>query len=109
MKENNVIGNIMRKLRKEHDLTLRELGVKTGLTTQYICDLESGRIQSPSLKKLSIFAEAFNLSVIDILLMAGYTPSIDKTDLENAILTSPDLSPAGREALLSTYRAVRNK
>ncbi len=109
MKENNVIGNTIKKLRKENSLTLRELGVKTGLTAQYISDLEGGRIQSPSLKKLSIFAEAFNLSVIDILLMAGYTPSIDKTDLETAILTSPDLPPDGREALLSTYRAVKNK
>lgn len=42
------VRHMIKQRRHKLELSLREVGEKTGLSTSYICDLEKGRV-SPSL------------------------------------------------------------
>lgn len=56
-------GDKLRALRKRHNLTMRELADKLGLSTHgYIGDLESGRRQ-PSLELALQVADLFGVTV----------------------------------------------
>lgn len=56
-------GEKLRTLRKQHNLTMRELADKLGLSTHgYIGDLESGRRQ-PSLELAVKIADFFGVTV----------------------------------------------
>lgn len=56
-------GEKLRTLRKQHNLTMRELADKLGLSTHgYIGDLESGRRQ-PSLEFAVQIADLFGVTV----------------------------------------------
>ena len=56
-------GEKLRTLRKQHNLTMRELADKIGLSTHgYIGDLESGRRQ-PSLELAVQIADLFGVTV----------------------------------------------
>lgn len=55
------IGNKIRKLRKEKNLTLEELSKKTGLSLSYISLIERG-LKNPSLKALEKIAECFGIN-----------------------------------------------
>lgn len=56
-------GEKLRTLRKQHNLTMRELADKLGLSTHgYIGDLESGRRQ-PSLELAVKIADLFGVTV----------------------------------------------
>ncbi len=59
-------GRLLRELREEYGLTLRELSVKTGLSTSLISQLERG-VTSPSLQSVRRLAEALQVSIFQLL------------------------------------------
>ena len=59
MKDN--IGEIIKKLRLEHQLTLKEVAIRTGLSISFLSQVERGK-SSITLQSLSRIAEAFNVS-----------------------------------------------
>lgn len=60
------IADKLRALRKENNLTLKELSQKTGISISFISDIENGR-RSPSIEKLKILAKALNVSADEFL------------------------------------------
>jgi transcriptional regulator with XRE-family HTH domain len=56
------IGTEVRKLRKEHDLTVAELGVAAGISGGMLSKIENGTI-SPSLGTLKALAKALNVPI----------------------------------------------
>jgi transcriptional regulator with XRE-family HTH domain len=56
------IGAEVRKLRKEHELTVSELGVAAGISAGMLSKIENGTI-SPSLATLDAVAKALNVSI----------------------------------------------
>lgn len=56
------ISNKLRSLRKECNLTLKELSAKSGISVSFISDIENGR-RNPSIDTLTVLAKALNVSV----------------------------------------------
>ncbi|MBE6047773.1 MAG: helix-turn-helix transcriptional regulator [Clostridium sp.] len=60
------IGDKLKKLRKENNLTLKELHNKTGISISFISDIENKR-RNPSIDNLKVLAKALNTSVSELL------------------------------------------
>lgn len=55
------IGNKIRELRLEYDLTLKELAARAGISLSYLSDIEKGR-SNPSVDTLQNIADALGKS-----------------------------------------------
>jgi transcriptional regulator with XRE-family HTH domain len=62
----NTIGQSLRRLRQSSRITQDELAERSGLSKNYICQVESGR-KSPSLNAISKLAACMGADVNDIL------------------------------------------
>ena len=60
------LGTILRKYRKQRNITLQELADKTGLSTAYISLLERN-ITSPTLKNLNAICQALNTTMARLI------------------------------------------
>lgn len=60
------LGTILRKYRKQHNITLQELADKTGLSTAYISLLERN-INSPTLKNLNAICQALHTTMASLI------------------------------------------
>lgn len=58
-------GEKLRQLREEHDLSLRELASKIGVSAAFLSDVELGR-RFPSEAKLALLAEQLKVSVDEL-------------------------------------------
>lgn len=56
------IGNNLKALREKTQLSLRDLGEKTGLSASFLSQIEAGQV-SPSLASLENIANALNVSI----------------------------------------------
>ncbi len=61
-----VLGQKVKKLRKERDLLQVDLAVRTGVSTGYIGSIEQG-LRYPSLKVLQKIAKILKISLADLL------------------------------------------
>jgi len=67
----------LKEVRMSHDLTLKALAERTGLSVSYLSDIERGRT-TPSLSTLEALATSLEMTVIDFLTgvdFAGETTS----------------------------------
>lgn len=58
--------NNIRKYRKEKNISIQKLASKTGLSTGYICNLESGRRSNPSKKIMEIISDNLEQQVTEV-------------------------------------------
>lgn len=82
------LGKYLKQLRNGSGLTLRELFVKTGLSTPYLSQLETERIKKPSADVLLKLSLVYNVTV-DSLLSAA---KLDKSDY---LTPHPDIQAKG--------------
>lgn len=85
------LGQRLRGIRREHDLTLKDLGSRADLSVPYLSNVERGTV-NPSIETLQKIAAAYNMAVRDLL--------TDVEGLGNAV--KPDY-PAGFQELLQEY------
>lgn len=80
-----IIGERIRRLRREANLSQEELGQSSGMSTSYISRLETGEV-NPTIDALSRIVRVFGLSIDGLLEMEGKN-SIppDNQDLEPEI------------------------
>ncbi|MBD0379727.1 helix-turn-helix domain-containing protein [Paenibacillus sedimenti] len=75
MKDMVQFGNRIRRLRQQHNFSLRELGERSGVSYSFINSIENNRF-SPSRETVIALADA--LSAVDkdeLLLLAGFAPT----------------------------------
>ena len=60
------ISKKLKLMRKENNLTLKELSTKSGISISFISDIENGR-RNPSIEKLKILARALNIPAGEFL------------------------------------------
>lgn len=60
------LAHRLRELRKQNKSTLKELSNATDLSISYLSDIERGRT-TPSLETIKTIANAFEISVVDLL------------------------------------------
>ena len=56
-----IVGKRLRQLRTNQNLSLRELGKRTGLSHSFICDIEKGRCM-PSIETLDTLARSLGVT-----------------------------------------------
>ena len=60
------LGQRLRGIRREHDLTLKDLGSRADLSVPYLSNVERGTV-NPSIETLQKIAAAYNMAVRDLL------------------------------------------
>lgn len=58
-----MLGDNIRKLRKEKKISINKLSKITGIALGYLSDLENNKATNPSIDKLTLIAEALDISV----------------------------------------------
>lgn len=76
-----MIGEKLKKLRKERGWTQKELEERTGVAQRNISSYESGKLQ-PSSRTLRKFAEAFEVAVEELAGESRNEPALAITDPE---------------------------
>lgn len=64
---NHIDGAKVRRLRKALGLTLEQLGDITGISTSFICDIEKGRKNQPSLHNATRIAHTLGVPIEELL------------------------------------------
>ncbi|MGB9839784.1 helix-turn-helix domain-containing protein [Thermovenabulum sp.] len=70
-------GSLIRQLRKNRKLSLKELAEKTGLSVSYLSEIETGK-KKPSLEVVQKLADALNVSVEAFFNNAGEVSNPEK-------------------------------
>jgi len=74
----NVVGEYLKKIRDDRNLSQKAVQAKTGISDSVICNLESGETKKPDPYCLKKLAEEYQIDLIDLYLKAGY---LERTDL----------------------------
>ncbi len=65
-------GQYLKTLRQEHNLSLRDVGVKASISSSYLAQIEQGRRRPPGPDILKRLAPVYDVPVRDLLKAAGY-------------------------------------
>ena len=65
-------GQYLKTLRQEHNLSLRDVGVKATISSSYLAQIEQGRRRPPGPDILKRLAPVYDVPVRDLLKAAGY-------------------------------------
>ena len=61
--------NRIKDIRKEQNITLSELSKKTGISSGYLCHLEKGSRNNPSLEVMEKISKGLNKSIAEVFLL----------------------------------------
>ena len=61
------LGQKLRKLRKEQNITQEELAEKVGLDPRTVLEIEAGKRENPTVKTLSRISEALGVKLSNLL------------------------------------------
>lgn len=78
-----MFGPRIRQLRKEHDLTLRELAERVGVNFTYLSKIETGKGDPPSEETIRRLAQVLDVDPDQLILLADKLPSDFERDLLN--------------------------
>ena len=127
MEESN-FGHFLKSLRDRQRMSLRDVEKACGVSNAYIAQLEKGDRPAPSPDILKKLARAYNVTVRELLLRAGYLdePEVNATEEERIeaafqyVLADPDyklgtrlrgedLDTRGKRGVVITYETLTGK
>ena len=127
MEESN-FGHFLKSLRDRQRMSLRDVEKASGVSNAYIAQLEKGDRPAPSPDILKKLARAYNVTVRELLLRAGYLdePEVSATEEERIeaafqyVLADPDyklgtrirgedLDTRGKRGVVITYETLTGK
>jgi transcriptional regulator with XRE-family HTH domain len=73
----NQLGNYLKRLREERELSIRGLARKAGINDTGLVRIERGDVRTPRPEKLRRLAMALEVPLADLLAMAGYVVPYD--------------------------------
>ncbi|MEL7562799.1 helix-turn-helix transcriptional regulator [Dehalogenimonas sp. 4OHTPN] len=65
-------GQYLRSLRKEKDLSLRDVQARSGVSGSYLAQIEQGHKHKPSAEILKKLAPVYDVPIRDLMKAAGY-------------------------------------
>ena len=127
MEESN-FGHFLKSLRKRQHMSLRDVERESGVSNAYLSQLESGDRPPPRPEMLKKLARAYNVTVRELLLRAGYLdePEVTATEEERIeaafqyVLADPDyklgtrirgeeIDNKGKRGIVITYETLTGK
>ena len=73
-----MLGKIIKEYTTEHDISAREFARHSGLSHTHISQIINGKEIDPCLSTLRKIARAMNMSLLCLLVMAGYVSEKEK-------------------------------
>jgi transcriptional regulator with XRE-family HTH domain len=126
--EGSNFGHFLKSLRDKQRMSLRDVEKESGVSNAYIAQLEKGDRPAPSPDILKKLARAYNITVRELLLRAGYLdePEVTATEEERIeaafqyVLADPDyklgtrlrgeeLDTRGKRGVVITYETLTGK
>jgi len=126
--EDSNFGYFLKSLRDRQRMSLRDVEKESGVSNAYIAQLEKGDRPAPSPDILKKLARAYNVTVRELLLRAGYLdePEVTATEEERIdaafqyVLADPDyklgtrlrgedLDIRGKRGIVITYETLTGK
>ena len=126
--EGSNFGHFLKSLRDKQRMSLRDVERESGVSNAYIAQLEKGDRPAPSPDILKKLARAYNITVRELLLRAGYLdePEVTATEEERIeaafqyVLADPDyklgtrlrgeeLDTRGKRGVVITYETLTGK
>jgi transcriptional regulator with XRE-family HTH domain len=102
------IGGFIRDLRRNAQISLRQLAEQAGVSNPYLSQIERG-LRKPSAEVLAQLAHALRVSTPMMYLRAGLLDSRDGQGVLAAIAADPDLNVAQKQSLTQIYETFRRE
>jgi transcriptional regulator with XRE-family HTH domain len=104
----SALGEVIRRQREMHDLSLRQFAELAGISNPYLSQIEHGR-REPSRRVVEAIARSLQMTPEALYAAAGITPEEPPaaSDARAAIAGDPALTPRQRRALIELYDACR--
>jgi transcriptional regulator with XRE-family HTH domain len=102
------IGGFIRDLRRNAQISLRQLAEQAGVSNPYLSQIERG-LRKPSAEVLAQLAHALRVSTPVMYLRAGLLDSRDGQGVLAAIAADPDLTIAQKQSLTQIYETFRRE
>ncbi len=75
-------GKYIRELRKQRNLTIRQLELYSGVSNSYLSQLENGKRGIPSAEILKKLSGPLNITQNELMIAAGYIDEDEEKDLD---------------------------
>jgi transcriptional regulator with XRE-family HTH domain len=102
------IGGFIRDLRRNAQISLRQLAEQAGVSNPYLSQVERG-LRKPSAEVLQQIASALRVSTPVMYLRAGLLDDGESPGVLHAIAVDPDLSMAQKQSLSQIYETFRRE
>ncbi len=102
------IGGFIRDLRRNAQISLRQLAEQAGVSNPYLSQIERG-LRKPSAEVLAQLAHALRVSTPMMYLRAGLLDSRDGQGVLAAIAADSDLTIAQKQSLTQIYETFRRE
>lgn len=102
------IGGFIRDLRRNAQISLRQLAEQAGVSNPYLSQIERG-LRKPSAEVLQQIASALRVSTPVMYLRAGLLDAKEGQGVLAAIAADPELSLAQKQSLSQIYETFRRE
>lgn len=104
------LGAFIRDLRRNAQISLRELAERAGVSNPYLSQIERG-LRKPSAEVLQQIASALRVSTPIMYLRAGLldNPHPESHSVQAAIAADPDLDASQKQTLIQIYESFRQQ
>ncbi|MFC7547287.1 helix-turn-helix domain-containing protein [Plantactinospora sp. GCM10030261] len=102
------IGGFIRDLRRNAQISLRQLAEQTGVSNPYLSQIERG-LRKPSAEVLQQIASALRVSTPAMYLRAGLLDEKEGQGVLAAIASDPHLTMAQKQSLSQIYETFRRE
>jgi transcriptional regulator with XRE-family HTH domain len=102
------IGDFIRDLRRNAQISLRQLAEQAGVSNPYLSQIERG-LRKPSAEVLQQIASALRVSTPVMYLRAGLLDGKEGPGVLAAIAADPDLTTAQKQSLTQIYETFRRE
>src|SRR5690349_13737045 len=103
------VGGFIRDLRRNAQISLRQLAAQAGVSNPYLSQSERG-LRKPSAEVRQQLASALRVSTPMMYLRAGLLDALDAKDGQGviaAVVADPDLTTAQKQSLIQIYETFR--
>lgn len=109
----NQLGTFLASVRRNRDLTLRDVEAKSGVSNAYLSQLERGRIKQPSPNVLHALAGCYGISYALLMERAGYpvpkSAGLGADEHEGLAARLGAVTPAEEDALADYLTFIRGR
>src|SRR5688572_10003991 len=104
------LGGFIRRQRKLHELSMRQVAGTGGISNPYLSQIERG-LREPSERVVDAIARSLEVSAETLYEQAGWRRPDDEgpSEVEQAIERDPRLTMTQRRALLEVYRSFAGR